>query len=726
MPNFFKIGSSKKEKGKKSKDRGSNSGNGSSGDTGSGNSSGSNSGRSSAANLNSQSQNNSAAHLAPHGHAQDHNIDVTGSRYKDQNNYAFHQNVPNNMNNGSGSNNGGAVLSPYNSGGYTSNPDNLGMNDCEGRPKASAALNKYMYNEIPTVKKHRQNSSRFHTQDGVEIKSLPKIMDVPTAERNRLFIEKMKQCCITFDFSNPVLNLKEKEIKRYMLKDLVEYVQHSGVINETNYGVAVNMFAVNLFRTLPPSANPRGDAFDPEEDEPVLEAAWPHLVLIYDFFISFLESADFKQNIARKYIDHSFIIQLLELFDSEDPRERDLLKTTLHRLYGKFLVHRAFIRKIMNNTFYMFIYETEHHNGISEMLEILGSVINGFAVPLKEEHKRFLLNVLIPLHKSKSLTLYHPQLAYCLVQFLEKDPALTKPVILGLLKYWPKVSSPKEVMFLNEIEEILDVMDLPEFEQIMQPLFERLAICVASPHFQIAERALYFWNNDNIVNLIREHVDVIFPLMFQTLYLNSNMHWNKTIHGLVYHALKLLMSMDKESFERCAEEYRVKQENRQDYEDAVQKNWSKIDQMATNSKIYELYRKDQEKLLALATSNHCEINGNDSASATKNVDGMVVDYESNSSNNKEDLDKLASLTLTTNSPQTEKKNLAKAASLDNTSNNNNYSDSNSEGSLSSEHLRRKSMLPVDADTVQQIRTHQKCPEFQNYKTTTSQDSSEST
>lgn len=37
--------------------------------------------------------------------------------------------------------------------------------------------------------------------------------------------------------------------------------------------------------------------------------------------------------------------------------------------------------------FYKFIYETERHNGVAELLEILGSIINGFALPLKEEHK---------------------------------------------------------------------------------------------------------------------------------------------------------------------------------------------------------------------------------------------------------------------------------------------------------------------------------------------------
>jgi len=58
-------------------------------------------------------------------------------------------------------------------------------------------------------------------------------------------------------------------------------------------------------------------------------------------------------------------------------------------------------------------------------------------------------------------------------------------VIDGLLKFWPKVHSPKEVMFLNELEEILDVIEPSEFTKIMVPLFKKLAQCVSSSHFQV-------------------------------------------------------------------------------------------------------------------------------------------------------------------------------------------------------------------------------------------------
>ncbi|KPJ01487.1 Serine/threonine-protein phosphatase 2A 56 kDa regulatory subunit delta isoform, partial [Papilio xuthus] len=411
---------------------------------------------------------------------------------------------------------------------------------------------------------------------------LPLLKDAPAGEREQLFVQKLRQCCLLFDFADePLSDLKWKEVKRAALLEMVEYVtSQRGVVTEAIYPKAVNMFAINLFRTLPPSSNPNGAEFDPEEDEPTLEAAWPHLQLVYELFLRLLESPDFQPNVAKKYIDQKFVLQLLDLFDTEDPRERDFLKTTLHRIYGKFLVLRAYIRKQINNVFYRFIYETEHHNGIAELLEILGSIINGFALPLKEEHKLFLLRVLLPLHKAKSLSVYHPQLAYCVVQFLEKDPSLTQPVVRALLKYWPKTHSPKEVMFLNEMEEILDVIEPAEFQKIMDPLFRQLAKCVSSPHFQVAERALYYWNNEYIMSLISDNATHILPIMFPSLYRNTKSHWNKTIHGLVYNALKLFMEMNQKLFDECTQHY--KQEKQRERERLLYREelWLRIEACA--------------------------------------------------------------------------------------------------------------------------------------------------
>lgn len=202
-------------------------------------------------------------------------------------------------------------------------------------------------------------------------------------------------------------------------------------------------------------------------------------------------------------------------------------------------------------------------------------------MPLKSEHKQFLVKVLLPLHKVKCLSLYHAQLAYCVVQFLEKDASLTEPVVKGLLKFWPKTCSQKEVMFLGEIEEILDVIEPPQFVKIQEPLFRQIAKCVSSPHFQVslsislverrisflfqnhhqvAERALYFWNNEYAMSLIEDNNSVIMPIMFPALYRISKEHWNQTIVALVYNVLKTFMEMNSKLFDELTASYKAERQ----------------------------------------------------------------------------------------------------------------------------------------------------------------------
>ncbi|KAF6717657.1 Serine/threonine-protein phosphatase 2A 56 kDa regulatory subunit epsilon isoform [Oryzias melastigma] len=426
--------------------------------------------------------------------------------------------------------------------------------------------------------KRSQSSSQFRSQGKpIELTPLPLLKDVPGVEQPELFLKKLQQCCTVFDFMDTLSDLKMKEYKRSTLNELVDYVTVSrGYLTEQAYPEVVKMVSHNIFRTLPPSDS---NEFDPEEDEPTLEASWPHLQLVYEFFIRFLESQEFQPSIAKKYIDQKFVLQLLELFDSEDPRERDYLKTVLHRIYGKFLGLRAFIRKQINNIFLRFVYETEHFNGVAELLEILGSIINGFALPLKAEHKQFLVKVLIPLHTVRSLSLFHAQLAYCIVQFLEKDPTLTEPVIRGLLKFWPKTCSQKEVMFLGELEEILDVIEPTQFVKIQEPLFKQISRCVSSPHFQVAERALYYWNNEYIMSLIEENSSVILPIMFASLYRISKEHWNPAIVALVYNVLKAFMEMNSTLFDELTATYKSDRQREKKKEKEREELWKKLEDL---------------------------------------------------------------------------------------------------------------------------------------------------
>jgi serine/threonine-protein phosphatase 2A regulatory subunit B' len=107
---------------------------------------------------------------------------------------------------------------------------------------------------------------------------LPSFRDVPPAEKQLLFVQKLHLCAFTFDFSDPSKRVREKELKRQTLLELVDYANSGqGKFTEAVSEDIVFMLSQNLFRTLPPSRSHDVDNFDPEEEEPLLEPAWPHL-----------------------------------------------------------------------------------------------------------------------------------------------------------------------------------------------------------------------------------------------------------------------------------------------------------------------------------------------------------------------------------------------------------------------------------------------------------------
>lgn len=463
--------------------------------------------------------------------------------------------------------------------GANSNPKS---NSSSGKGSNSSSSRSMNGIHTPNMK-----SNQVKKPNQAAYESLPSFRDVPTSEKHNLFIKKLNMCCVVFDFTDPSKNLKEKDIKRQTLLELVDYVSSvPSKFNEPTMQEITKMISTNLFRSLPTNHDSKlPDIYDPEDDEPNMEPSWPHLQIVYEFLLRFIASTETDAKIAKRYIDHSFVLKLLDLFDSEDQREREYLKTILHRIYGKFMVHRPFIRKAINNIFFQFIFETEKHNGIAEMLEILGSIINGFALPLKEEHKLFLMRALIPLHKPKCLSMYHQQLSYCVTQFVEKDFKLADIVIRGLVKYWPVTNSSKEVMFLSELEEVLESTQAAEFQKCMVPLFRQIGRCLNSSHFQVAERALFLWNNDHIRNLITQNRKVILPIIFPALEKNTRPrgHWNQAVQSLTLNVRKIFSDIDQTLFDECLNRYQEDEVKQKENNQKRESTWMRMETVAASN-----------------------------------------------------------------------------------------------------------------------------------------------
>uniref|UniRef100_A0A1I8FH97 Rab3 GTPase-activating protein catalytic subunit n=1 Tax=Macrostomum lignano TaxID=282301 RepID=A0A1I8FH97_9PLAT len=261
-----------------------------------------------------------------------------------------------------------------------------------------------------------------------------------SADQIELFQQKLQQCRVVFDFSDPVSDLKSKE----------------GVLQDSTYPEIYEahecQIACNIFRImLPPIDNAE---FDPDEDDPTLER----------FLAASSVARDFQPSVRwlKSYIDQQ---PLSNIFDSRSILESaDFLKTGW------------------------------------------AASINGFALPLKAEHKQFLMkSAACRCHQGPVSRMFHAQLALLLYRWC-----------WGCSSSGPGTVSSKEVMYLAKIEEILDT------PLVIEAAHERCSI----------------WNNEYIASLVEEHNEVLMPILFQRSTGFRESTGTKTIVAMVYNRAK--------------------------------------------------------------------------------------------------------------------------------------------------------------------------------------------
>lgn len=222
-----------------------------------------------------------------------------------------------------GANTGGRV---------TNGVDSAARTNAENPPKPMSRPNVLISSQTATLpaspakRPHRRNrrrrSSIVRENATSELQQLAMLDDTAVQEHASLFRLKLELCKVRFNFDNPSSNLTGKELKRKTLLELVEYINTERGRKifsvENMMEDIVSMVSVNIFRALAPQE----DEFDPEEDEPVLESAWPHLQVVYEFLLRFVVSKEVNSKVAKRkgVIDQKFCLKLVQMFDSEDPR----------------------------------------------------------------------------------------------------------------------------------------------------------------------------------------------------------------------------------------------------------------------------------------------------------------------------------------------------------------------------------------------------------------------
>ncbi|CAN6448994.1 unnamed protein product [Victoria cruziana] len=135
-------------------------------------------------------------------------------------------------------------------------------------------------------------------------------------------------------------------------------------------------------------------------------------------------------------------------------------------------------------------------------------------------------------------------------------------------------------MFLGELEEVLEATQEAEFQRCMVPLFRQIGHCLNSSHFQVAERALFLWNNDHIVNLIKQNRKVILPIILPSLEKNTRGHWNQAVQSLTLNVRKIFMDLDPDFFDECLVKFQEDEAKEKEIQDKREATWKRLEEVA--------------------------------------------------------------------------------------------------------------------------------------------------
>ena len=103
--------------------------------------------------------------------------------------------------------------------------------------------------------------------------------------------------------------------------------------------------------------------------------------------------------------------------------------------------------------------------------------------------------------------------------------------------------------------------------------------------WQVAERALFLWNNDHIRNLIIQNSKVILPIIFPALEKNTRGHWNQAVQSLTLNVRKIFSDADPALFDECLmkfQEDEIKDRKKQEKRESM---WKQLEDVAASKAV---------------------------------------------------------------------------------------------------------------------------------------------
>ncbi|PPS16243.1 hypothetical protein GOBAR_AA04327 [Gossypium barbadense] len=127
--------------------------------------------------------------------------------------------------------------------------------------------------------------------------------------------------------------------------------------------------------------------------------------------------------------------------------------------------------------------------------------------------------------------------------------------------------------------------------------------------WQVAERALFLWNNDHIRNLITQNRTVILPIIFPALERNTRGHWNPAVQSLTLNVRKIFSDADQAIFDECLARYQEDEAKQKELQEKRELTWKRLEDVAASKVVAEraLFLWNNDHIRNLITQNRTVI-----------------------------------------------------------------------------------------------------------------------
>lgn len=292
------------------------------------------------------------------------------------------------------------------------------------------------------------------------------------------------------------------------------------------------------------------------------------VLLAEQFFLDVSRVQEFSSAATQEHVDDELVRAIVFRADGQATQEEwPLLRSLLLWAYAGYSGRRAQLRGLVGRLLRNASSFMHKSSPVQPLLGMLVAVIRGFGSPLSQVHRSLLLDILLPLHKTNEwlqwdrqtpmLAMYHKELVRCMMLFLEKDPSLSVRCVEALCSYFPgsrEANTPKEVLIIYEISQVLRFVDVAAFPQVLPVLLRQMTRLLSSHNAQPLQSVLQYWKDDHIAQLFQVHASQLIPPLLPVLLRGGEPFWNPTVNRMTSLVLEKMEKSDPDLFRQSAED----------------------------------------------------------------------------------------------------------------------------------------------------------------------------